>query len=104
MSNRSREQRAHIRRPTPKVSAAEQLRTLDLYFALNSSSRASEKLGISAAAVRDRLYALGVELIPRGYRRVSAADCNDPDVIRELRVRLIAEARVDQRKPVGVSS
>lgn len=66
MGNRSRRQRARTHGPKPHISRQDQIRTVALYIRLESSRRVGEELGISAAAVRDRLYALGVELRPQG--------------------------------------
>lgn len=67
MSNLSRNQRARKQRPTPKISRTEQIRTVELYLDTESSNRAGEELGLSGAAVRDRLFALGVPLRPQGF-------------------------------------
>lgn len=68
MSNRSRGERADTLPRNPHISREEQIRTLRLYLKHRNSNRVGEILGICGASVRDRLYAMGAELNPRGYR------------------------------------
>ena len=90
MSNRSRQERARLTPSKPHITAAEQLRTVELYLRTQSTALVGAELGISAAAVRDRLYALGLELRPPGASTEIACveDVNDPEELRKL-VRLL---------------
>lgn len=72
MSNRSRRQRASVRRQKSRLSADERLRTVELYARLRNSNRVGVELGISGVAVRDRLYTLDVPLRPVGHSDVAA--------------------------------
>lgn len=77
--------------------AAERLRVLDLYFRLANSNEVGETLGISGAAVRERLRAMGVTLMQRGVLGQSPESVNDMNAIRELRHRLAVAAEQERR-------
>lgn len=74
-----------------KISAAEKLRTLDLYIRLRNSNAVAEELGLAGPTVRNRLRVLGVRLLPQGYSTVASSDWNDHKRLREIREALEQE-------------
>jgi hypothetical protein len=93
LSNKTRQERAPgaILGVKRKVTAAEKLATLELYIRHHNTNIVGEKLGISGAAVRDRLYAMNVRLLPQGFpHHNDVVAVNGKEFIRKLKRELRA--------------
>jgi len=92
MSNKSRNERAATDDfgGRQKVTPAQKLETLELYIRHQSSQRVGELLGISAAAVRDRLFAMKVRLRSRSDRSTDVVSLNGEEFLNDLKRKLRA--------------
>jgi hypothetical protein len=82
----------------PQVSAAERLRTLDLYLEHQSITQVAKLLGISYPNTRTRLLKLGLVLQPRGKATKTVAKLNDMDTIAQVRKQLQAGINVNYER------
>jgi hypothetical protein len=73
---------------------------LELYFRLQSSTQAGEKLGIDGKAVRDRLRYLGIKLRSRGGNAPPVEHYNDMERVDAIRRELRAEIEIEKTDPV----
>ncbi len=92
MANKARKRKQEVPGRS-KISAQEKLHTLNLYLNLGNSNRVAERLGISGAAVRDRLYAMGVKTPGPGEHDLGPMDVNTVKEIARLRMRLHIRAQ-----------
>lgn len=87
MSNTGRgEHGKSVSRSRSKVGPEVKLETLRLYLLYQNSNTVGEKLGISGAAVRDRLYAMGVKT--RSSPGEDVVVLNGKEFLDDLRRRL----------------
>ena len=95
MSNRSRGERSvtSVVNPKIKLSPDDKLLTLTLFIRYQKTNEVGRVLGISPAAVRDRLYALGVKIRTRGDIKTNVVELNGQQFLLALSTRLQAAAK-----------
>ena len=86
-----------------RVTAAEKLRTLDLYTELQNTRAVGRKLGITSSAVRNRLKSMKVKLRPSRKNKVTVADANGGEAkLQAIREHWAHQVRVENEYPPGV--
>jgi AraC-like DNA-binding protein len=75
------------------LSAAMDLRVIELYFELHSTAKVGRLVGLSAPSVTLRLHERGINLRPRGRNSINPASINDMAYVRRLIVLLRARTQ-----------
>ena len=86
-----------------RVTAAEKLRTLDLYKELQSTKAVGQRLGLSSSAVRNRLKSMKVKCRPSRQSNLTVADMNGGEAkLQAIRDHWAHQVRVENEYPPGV--
>lgn len=87
-----------VRMPS-RLSAADKLTTVELYFELQSTHKVAEKLGISQSSIRVRLKELGIRLRKNGASP-PAEHYNDMNYVNRIKAELRSEIKHEKKVPV----